>query len=442
MGFSDYLMQDHIFLLDQGISKTEALNLLALSLAQRLPDIDKNTIVQSVWQREEQLSTRIAPGIAIPHATLPNVTGTYIAVGVCAEGMVYDAPEDGNVHLLIMIIGEEQNHLKALSDVAQRLQVPGLYDRVVSSRDTAEIFALLTSPSADISTSWEGVKLSRLICRQALDLATAAGATAAVIHGMPDSLPDLKKPDTKIRIIYAASGSTDDYPKLQDHIDAGHTLLSVPFRGLNRARQVEISILLALSKGLLNKGEKVVSVFGMNTRNLLDTIVFTDIEREFKRFFSMSMENGSNDIQQEVFIRVLQLSAEIAHEGREGKPVGTLFVIGDYKEVLTHCQQMIANPFKGYEEHERNILDPGLSETIKEFAQIDGAFIIRGDGVIASAGTYLRVKQPIKNFPSGLGARHAAAAGITGATRAVAVAISESTRKLSLFSTGERIMEV
>ncbi len=440
MGFSDYLKQEQILFFHQ-TSKIDAIGKLSEAVSVQLPGYTKEEIIKAVWEREELLTTRIAPGIAIPHATFPGMKTTHIAVGISSEGILYDAKEDGTVHLLILLVGDEQTHLKALSEVATRLQVPGLYERLTASTDIGEVYTLLTSSAADISTSWEAVKLSRMICRQGVELAKAAGATVVVVHGSPDALSGVKTKDSHIRMLYVSNNSNEEELKSSDR-DIKTAMLTVPFRGLNRSSQVEISLLLALSKGLVKKGEKVVSVFGLNTPSLIDTIVFTDIDREFKKFFSMSVENGINDIQQEVFIRVLQLATEIAHEGREGKPVGTLFVIGDYHEVAAHCQQMIANPFKGYEEFERNILDPGLSETIKEYAQIDGAFIIRGDGVIASAGTYLRIKSPIKNFPSGLGARHAAAAGITAATQAVAVAISESTRKLSLFSSGERIMEV
>jgi DNA integrity scanning protein DisA with diadenylate cyclase activity len=81
-----------------------------------------------------------------------------------------------------------------------------------------------------------------------------------------------------------------------------------------------------------------------------------------------------------------------------------------------------------------------LKETIKELSKLDGAFVIRGNGVIVSAGTYLRTRVPPAELPSGLGARHTAAAAITVVSRAVAVVLSESTRRVSIFKSGERIM--
>jgi len=136
------------------------------------------------------------------------------------------------------------------------------------------------------------------------------------------------------------------------------------------------------------------------------------------------------------------VATQIAVEGREGKPVGTLFVVGDYEGVMQYTRQMIANPFHGYPREDRNILDPSIEETVKEFARIDGAFIINGDGTIESAGTYLSGQPTAEEMHSGLGARHAAAQGISAVSSALAVAISESTRKISVFKSGRLIMEL
>jgi diadenylate cyclase len=122
--------------------------------------------------------------------------------------------------------------------------------------------------------------------------------------------------------------------------------------------------------------------------------------------------------------------------GREGKPVGAIFVLGDYAKVLTKSRQLIINPFKGYPRQQRSILDPVLDETIKEFAKIDGAFLISGDGVIESAGTFIAGQPESASHRPGLGSRHAAALGITAVTASIAVVISESTRKISVFQNG------
>ena len=136
------------------------------------------------------------------------------------------------------------------------------------------------------------------------------------------------------------------------------------------------------------------------------------------------------------------MALELAAEGREGKPVGAIFVLGDSTEVLNNARQNIINPFKGYAENERNILDDRLTETVKEFAVIDGAFVIKGTGVIVSAGTYLLPKLMPEELPQGLGARHVAGAAITLATKSIAITISESTGTVRMWRKGNLITEI
>jgi DNA integrity scanning protein DisA with diadenylate cyclase activity len=98
------------------------------------------------------------------------------------------------------------------------------------------------------------------------------------------------------------------------------------------------------------------------------------------------------------------------------------------------------NPFRGYPEDERNVLDPSLEETVKEFSRIDGAFIIRGDGVIMSMGSYIETAGTPALLESGLGARHTAAMAITTSTQALSIVISESTHRITLFKRGKLVM--
>ena len=163
---------------------------------------------------------------------------------------------------------------------------------------------------------------------------------------------------------------------------------------------------------------------------------------EFELFEADGVEEIPSHVRTEVFERVLDLAISLGVEGREGRPVGTIFVLGDTDEVLRHSEQLILNPFRGYPEDERNILAPQLTETVKEFSTLDGAFIIREDGVIEAAGRFLRSTIPGRPLPQGLGARHKSAAAVTAATSAVAIAISESTGNVTIFEKGKILFEI
>jgi len=141
-----------------------------------------------------------------------------------------------------------------------------------------------------------------------------------------------------------------------------------------------------------------------------------------------------------VIEQILTIAEEIRDEGREGRKIGTLFVVGDPGELQRYAKQLILNPFKGYAPEERNILSEDLKETIKELAQLDGAFIISRDGTVMSAGTYIDVDtSDVRRYP-GWGTRHLAAAAITAKTDSVAILVSESGGRIKVFRGGRIIM--
>jgi diadenylate cyclase len=132
----------------------------------------------------------------------------------------------------------------------------------------------------------------------------------------------------------------------------------------------------------------------------------------------------------------------IGHEGFEGHPIGTIFVLGDSTAVMEKSKQLTINPFGGISEAERNVLDPGIREALKNFAVLDGAFVIREDGVVLAAGRYLQVGSEIVNLPLGLGARHSAAAAVTVETRAIAISVSQSSGTVRVFKEGQSVLEL
>src|ERR1700732_2209833 len=138
---------------------------------------------------------------------------------------------------------------------------------------------------------------------------------------------------------------------------------------------------------------------------------------------------------------LIQLAVEIAREGREGRRVGTLFTLGDEDAVLAKSRSLILNPLEGHPESARHITDPNLRGTIKELAQLDGAFIVSSAGVVLAACRYLDAAASPIELPLGLGSRHIAAAHISSATRAVGVVVSESA-VVRLFCHGGLIGEI
>ncbi|HEV2741781.1 MAG TPA: diadenylate cyclase, partial [Rubrobacter sp.] len=95
----------------------------------------------------------------------------------------------------------------------------------------------------------------------------------------------------------------------------------------------------------------------------------------------------------------------------------------------------------GHPDDAKHVKDPDMRETVKELAQLDGAFVVADEGAIVSAARYLNAASDNLELPLGLGSRHMAAASISRNTNAVAVAVSESST-VRVFDEGRVVAEV
>jgi DNA integrity scanning protein DisA with diadenylate cyclase activity len=162
-------------------------------------------------------------------------------------------------------------------------------------------------------------------------------------------------------------------------------------------------------------------------------IIIYDIE-EGKNF--ISLKDFSDIVPREVLHAVLTLALEIAVEGREGRSIGTAFIIGDPEEIFRHSHQAILNPYQGQPAALRDIKNKNNWESVKEFAQLDGVFVIDKSGEIRSAGRYLDVTGRGISLPGGLGGRHRATASITYEIPAIGITVSESGGMVRVFRDG------
>jgi len=292
----------------------------------------------------------------------------------------------------------------------------------------------------------EGVDLTRKMLAHAEALAEETAAAALFVYTDAIREADWQPPPVlKGRVIYATR-SEEERVALVDELKQA---IKIPGVALTRMGQVKVAVFLALSQGLVQGGDRVVCLAGDRESGSLDTVLVMEIGREFDVFgdggdpLSSSEGEVVSDVSPEVLARVVEIAADLGSEGREGKAVGALFVVGDSEKVLPLTRQRILNPFHGYPEAKRNLLDVSLEETLKELATVDGAFVVRGDGVVLSSGTYLKTTSvPEESLPRGLGARHQAAAAITFVTSCFAVTVSQSTGTVTVFRNGRIVTEM
>lgn len=403
--------------------------------------VSSDEIYTRVMERETLLSTRVTDDVGIPHAKIPQFNGTLAAVALCKNPIIYDSNSDKPVKLIILIVGDGNMHLNVLSWIAKKLSDEKRLYAILHARTIKDVHHFLTMEKFSESRKKKGSKNkkyrgqedSRFILEKACDLARQLGISKLCYHvsksGSRLPIPHIK--DVKVYTIITGSNTFSE--------EEGNDLLVMPFKNLDRISQVELSLIYLISKHYIEKNEKILSILGSPDSNELDTIIISN-SNDYQFLFHLEDQDRPIDLEQQIFMRMLQLANELAREGREGKSIGTLYVLGDSNNVQKYIQQMVVNPFGGYKEEDRNVLDPGLQATIKEFSKIDGACIIRGDGVLLTCGTYIKAGTEGDTTQKGYGARHTAAANITSVTDALAIVISESTRRVSVFKNGLKIL--
>lgn len=141
-------------------------------------------------------------------------------------------------------------------------------------------------------------------------------------------------------------------------------------------------------------------------------------------------------VPRDVMYATLRLAQEIAIEGREGRSIGTAFIIGDQEAIFSRSRQAVLNPFEGQVPAVCDIRNRENWESIKEFAQLDGVFVVSREGLVVAAGRYLDLKTQQVMLPPGLGGRHRAIASITSEVPSVGITVSESGGVVRVFRDG------
>lgn len=295
------------------------------------------------------------------------------------------------------------------------------------------------TPPSKTRNRIEPVKWTNMVIKQAISMARKIEADAILFY--MDSTRDIKpfikiKSDIKLILLTRRNECVEKAEELQVHS------VMLPDVQLTRTGYLKIGFLAAMSKGLLESGDVIVCVGGIPEQGYMDTIMLVELSIESELFGGGLVDSFPPGIRPEVFETLLGIVLELAYEGREGKPVGSIFVLGDHEKVLDLSHQLVFNPFQGHSPETLNINNPQVQESLKEFSSIDGAFVIGDDGAALSAGRYLNVIYHGEPLPQGLGARHAAAAAITQVTESVTMTISESTGRVTIFRGGKILTEI
>jgi DNA integrity scanning protein DisA with diadenylate cyclase activity len=211
--------------------------------------------------------------------------------------------------------------------------------------------------------------------------------------------------------------------------------------------RMSLALLEAVRSEHLRQGADVVVLYNgievsRDVPEQIDSMSVIHLGEHLERLSARELRKLDTQVPLETLRAVVDLAVAVGREGREGHRVGTMFVVGDTRKVLTMCRAMNFNPFRGYSAQERDIRNRSVREQIKDIAQLEGAIVVRRDGVAVAA--CMRIEAPDKglSISKGLGTRHAAAAAISKSTKAIAIAVSQSSGSVRLYQGGEMVLHI
>jgi len=246
----------------------------------------------------------------------------------------------------------------------------------------------------------------------------------------------LKTNEVSILVASASQRQLDTVRK------AGLTAVEVEPSEAAITERISLALIEAVANDHLPAGARVVVVYSGFEAEALDSLSVIRLGEHLERLTARDLRALETSVPFETLKAVVDVAVEIGREGREGKAVGTLIVVGDARNVISRTRPLGFDPFKGYRRKERNVRDFRVREAIKEIAQLDGAFVVARDGTVEAACRLIDAPMTGLTLPKGLGTRHWAAAAITEITKALAVVVSQSNGTLRLFQHGEVILRI
>jgi mannitol/fructose-specific phosphotransferase system IIA component (Ntr-type) len=148
---ADYLREDLVLWDLPFLDKPTFLTALAAEVAARLPGLDAEALVARLLEREEQQSTGVGNGLALPHAMLPGLEKTVVAVGRTREGVDFAALDSEPVDIFFLLLSAQDahtEHLRVLARLARIIAPEETLEKLRSATGPEELFQMLLEEDA------------------------------------------------------------------------------------------------------------------------------------------------------------------------------------------------------------------------------------------------------------------------------------------------------
>ncbi|HKA27754.1 MAG TPA: PTS sugar transporter subunit IIA [Candidatus Binatia bacterium] len=126
--------------------RDDVIETLAARVAACHPGVDAARLVAAVREREDQMTTALVDGVAIPHARMSGLDRTVAAFARSAAGIPWNSLDGVPTHLIFLLAGPADlpgSYLKTLAGVARLLSGARCRTRLLEAAGEAEMLAVL-----------------------------------------------------------------------------------------------------------------------------------------------------------------------------------------------------------------------------------------------------------------------------------------------------------
>ena len=107
---------------------------------------DFDAVLEAVQNREDQMSTGLQDGIAVPHGKTAAVSSLKMAIGIAPEGIDFDALDQQPSKLFFLLVAPPDQsgpHVQALAEIAKLAQSKAFCKALVNADDAQEVVDLM-----------------------------------------------------------------------------------------------------------------------------------------------------------------------------------------------------------------------------------------------------------------------------------------------------------
>lgn len=103
---------------------------------------DQKSFLSDLIRREQQASTGIGKGVALPHAHEDGIERQLLAIGISREGIDFASPDGQPVHIVALLATprkHQKQHMELLAALSRLLQHQGIRESLIQATNAAEV---------------------------------------------------------------------------------------------------------------------------------------------------------------------------------------------------------------------------------------------------------------------------------------------------------------